>query len=97
MRANHWVENKLAASVNILPQMDSIYVWEGELRHGTEHKIFIKTCASRLAALQSRDLAKPATLQNIKSAHPYAVAEILHFKIDSGDPDYLNWITASIQ
>jgi uncharacterized protein involved in tolerance to divalent cations len=58
MRANRRVENKLAASVNILPQMDSIYVWEGKLRNGTEHKIFIKTCASRLDALQSRDLAK---------------------------------------
>ena len=90
-QANHWVENKLAASVNILPQMDSIYVWEGELRNGTEHKI-LKTCAARLAALQS-----PALLSNIKLAHPYAVAEILHIKIDSGDPDYLNWIAASTQ
>ena len=86
-QASHWVEKKLAASVNILPKMDSIYVWKGKLRNGTEHKIFIKTCASRLAALQS----------DIKSTHPYAVAEILHFKIDSGDPDYLNWITASTQ
>ena len=84
-QANHWVENKLAASVNILPKMDSIYVWQGELRNGTEHKIFIKTCASRLDALQSE----------IKSAHPYPVAEILQIKIDSADPDYLNWITAS--
>jgi periplasmic divalent cation tolerance protein len=86
-QANHWVENKLAASVNILPQMDSIYVWQGELRNGTEHKIFIKTCASQLAALHS----------DIKLTHPYAVAEILHIKIDSGDPDYLNWIAASTQ
>jgi len=91
-QASRWVENKLAARVNILPQMDSIYVWEGELRNGTEHKIFIKTCAARLAALQS-----PVLLNNIKLTHPYAVAEILHIKIDSGDPDYLNWITASTQ
>jgi len=35
--------------------------------------------------------------ENCAMAHPYAVAEILHFKIDSGDPDYLNWITASTQ
>jgi len=86
-QAKRWVEKKLAASVNILPQMDSIYVWKGELRNGTEHKIFINTCASRLAALQSE----------IKSAHPYPVAEILQIKIDSADPDYLNWITASTQ
>ena len=84
-QARQWVENKLAASVNILPQMDSIYVWDGELRSGTEHKIFIKTSAQRLDELQ----------REIKSAHPYAVAEILHFRIDSGEPNYLNWITTS--
>ena len=84
-QARQWVENKLAASVNILPQMDSIYVWDGELRSGTEHKIFIKTSAQRLDELQ----------RQIKSAHPYAVAEILHFRIDSGEPNYLNWITTS--
>jgi len=84
-QARGWVQNKLAASVNILPQMDSIYVWQGKLRHGKEHKIFIKTTAPRLAALQ----------QAIKSAHPYAVAEILVFEIDSGDPDYLDWISTS--
>ena len=84
-QARQWVENKLAASVNILPQMDSIYRWDGELRAGTEHKIFIKTSAQRLDELQ----------REIKSAHPYAVAEILHFRIDSGEPNYLNWITTS--
>ena len=42
-QVSHWVENKLAARVNILPKMDSIYVWDGQLRNGTEHKIFIKT------------------------------------------------------
>jgi len=86
-QAEAWLQKKLAASVNILPQMDSIYHWKGEIRHGKEHKIFIKTSANRIAALQ----------REIRAAHPYAVAEILHFKIDSGDPDYLDWITQSTQ
>lgn len=84
-QARCWVNKKLAASVNILPSMDSIYRWKGEIRSGTEHKMFIKTSAGRLAQLQNE----------IKSAHPYAVAEILHIKIDSGEPDYLDWISAS--
>ena len=84
-QAKNWVQKKLAASVNVLPKMDSIYNWKGELRQGEEHKIFIKTCSDRIDALQ----------QEIKTAHPYAVAEILQFKIDSGEPDYLNWITES--
>ena len=51
-QANRWVPNKLAASVNVLPQMDSTYVWNGEMQHGKEHKLFIKTCASNLDNLQ---------------------------------------------
>ena len=86
-QARNWLEKNLAASVNVLPKMDSIYQWKGELRQGQEHKIFIKTCADRLAELD----------REISSAHPYAVAEILHFKIDSGNSDYLNWIAQSTQ
>ncbi len=86
-QAEAWLQKKLAASVNVLPQMESIYHWKGEIRHGKEHKMFIKTSATRVAALQ----------REIRAAHPYAVAEILHFKIDSGDPDYLDWITQSTQ
>ena len=85
IQAQGWVEKKLAASVNILPPMDSIYTWKDELRSGREHKMFIKTTDARLAALETE----------IKSAHPYAVAEIICFKIDSGEPDYLDWISAS--
>ena len=86
-QAGRWLEKKLAASVNILPLMESMYHWKGEIRRGTEHKIFIKTTGDRLAALQ----------QEIRAAHPYAVAEILHFRIDSADPDYLDWINRSTQ
>ena len=81
-QARSWLEKKLAAAVNILPQMDSMYHWKGELRHGTEHKMLIKTSAKRVAELE----------RTIRSEHPYAVAEILLFEIDSGDPDYLDWI-----
>ena len=84
-QAERWVDKKLAASVNILPQMDSIYRWKGEIRHGSEHKIFVKTSAERLDELG----------QEIRAAHPYAVAEILHFRIDSADTDYLDWIDRS--
>ena len=87
LQAERWVEKKLAASVNILPRMDSIYRWKGEIRHGREHKIFVKTTAGRIEALQ----------REIRQNHPYAVAEILHFRIDSADPDYLDWISHSTQ
>ena len=84
-QAQSWLQKKLAASVNILPPMDSMYHWKGEIRHGTEHKIFIKTVASCLEKLR----------REIRTAHPYAVAEILYFRIDSGDAEYLQWISES--
>ena len=84
-QARLWLEKKLAASVNVLPEMDSMYHWKGEIRQGTEHKIFIKTTASRIEALE----------REICAAHPYAVAEVLQFKIDSAAADYLDWISAS--
>jgi len=86
-QARLWLQKKLAASVNILPQMDSIYHWKGEIREGREHKIFIKTSAARIGELE----------REINAAHPYAVAEILQFKIDSGDSAYLDWIAQSTQ
>jgi len=93
LRARNWVQKKLAASVNILPQMDSIYVWEGELRSGKEHKMFIKTSTARLEALQ----------REIESAHPWPayltvfLLRTLQFKIDSGNREYLDWIKLSTQ
>jgi periplasmic divalent cation tolerance protein len=84
-QARGWLESRLAASVNILPQMDSLYRWKGEIRHGREHKIFVKTTGERLDELR----------REIRAAHPYEVAEILQFRIDSGDPEYLDWITSS--
>lgn len=87
LQAQHRVKNKLAESVNILPKMDSIYVWQGELRSGMKHKMFTKTRANRLEVLH----------QEIEPARPYAVAEILQFKIDSGNREYLDWIKLSTQ
>ena len=60
LQAKSWLQKKLAASVNILPKMDSIYYWKGELRQGEEHKIFVKTSYDRIDALQ----------REMKTAHP---------------------------
>ena len=84
-QAADWVEKKLAASVNILPPMESIYRWKGEIRRGSEHKIFIKTTEARLDALR----------EQVRSTHPYAVAEFICFRIDSGEPEYLDWIAST--
>lgn len=80
-----WLEKKMAANVNILPKIDSIYRWKGEIRQGKEHQVLIKTSADRVEALE----------QEIRRAHPYAMAEILRIAIASDDADYLDWIKQS--
>ena len=83
--ARDWVNKKLAACVNILPPMQSIYHWDGELQQGEEHQILIKTDDRRAKALE----------QAIATAHPYECPEIIRLDIDGGYTPYLNWITGT--
>lgn len=86
--ARSLVEQKLAACVNILPGVSSIYAWKGEIQTDEEVLLLIKT----RAALFSEKLA-PA----IKALHPYEVPEIIALPIEMGAADYLNWIGQETQ
>lgn len=77
------VENKLAACVNILPGMRSIYVWKGAIQTDEEVLLLVKTSA----ALFSDGLV-PA----VKALHPYELPEIIALPIQMGAPDYLEWV-----
>ncbi|RBA24830.1 divalent-cation tolerance protein CutA [Herminiimonas fonticola] len=77
------VERRLAACVNILPAMRSIYRWEGQLEEANEVAMQIKTTAAHYTELEAV----------IKAAHPYAVPEIIAIPIVDGLPAYLDWIT----
>ena len=85
--ARQWLNQGLVACVNILPEMQSLYIWEGELNTGTEHQILLKTHVSKVNALQ----------QAIVSMHPYECPEILQLPITGGFEDYLNWIKGSTE
>ncbi len=85
--ARHWVNKKLAACVNILPSMLSIYHWEGKLNQGSEHQLVIKTAQSKSEALK----------QAILKQHPYECPEILILPCNGGHQDYLNWITGYVK
>lgn len=76
------VERRLAACVNILPAMRSIYRWEGQVEDAREVAMQIKTTAAHYAELEAA----------IKTAHPYAVPEIIAIPIVDGLPAYLDWI-----
>lgn len=79
------VEAHLAACVNIVPKVTSIYEWKGEVCEETELLLMIKTQQNRIEELK-------ATLGEI---HPYEVPEFVVLPITDGLPDYLNWVFAN--
>jgi periplasmic divalent cation tolerance protein len=81
------VEERLAACVNVLAPMESIYRWEGNIEQETERQVVIKTSRDRVAALWER----------IRELHPYDVPEFLVLPIVVGNDAYLRWVADSSQ
>jgi periplasmic divalent cation tolerance protein len=81
------VSARLAACVNILPQMNSIYVWEGKLNEDAEVVLIAKTTAGRI----------PELVAKVKSLHSYSVPCIVSLAVEDGHPPFLEWIAASVE
>lgn len=79
------VEERLAACVNILPPMRSVYRWQGKVERADERQLLIKTGLGRLRALEKR----------VKQLHPDEVPEFLAVMIDKTAKDYLSWVVGS--
>jgi periplasmic divalent cation tolerance protein len=77
------VADGLAACVNILPGMMSIYRWQGEIEQAQETVMIFKT----------REDLSVAVTQAVRARHPYEVPAVVVMAIVDGDPDYLDWIT----
>ena len=78
------VDERLAACVNILPGITSVYRWEGAVETGEEVLLMAKTMRARLDALTVR----------VKQLHPYDVPEVIAVGIQGGLLAYLDWIAA---
>ncbi len=76
------VEERLAACVNILPPMTSVYWWNGELQQDVEHLLIVKTARDRVEALQER----------ISQLHPYDLPEFIVVSVADGSARYLAWV-----
>src|SRR5215207_1037335 len=76
------VEAQLAACVNVLPVMESIYRWEGRVQRDSERQVILKTSRERVAALWQR----------VRELHPYDVPEFIVLPIVDGNDAYLRWI-----
>lgn len=80
------VGERLAACVNLVPAVRSIYRWEGAVEDATETLAIIKTTAEGYAALAAR----------VTELHPYAVPELLALPVAAGHAPYLAWVAASV-
>lgn len=78
------VEAKLAACVNILPRVQSVYRWQGVVESASEIPLLIKSTATNYPALEAA----------IRAHHPYDLPEIIALPITQGLPAYLNWVAA---
>jgi periplasmic divalent cation tolerance protein len=81
--SNQLVSERFAACANILPSVQSIYRWKGEIESGGETLVFFKVSEDRQSAFQDK----------LRSLHPYDVPEIIFVPVASGLPEYLQWVS----
>jgi periplasmic divalent cation tolerance protein len=80
------ISQKLAACVNILPGVRSVYEWQGKVEIAQEHLLLIKSHQDRYAAIEAA----------LKDLHPYQLPEIIAVAIERGSLDYLKWIDSCL-
>nr|XP_054510258.1 protein CutA homolog [Agelaius phoeniceus] len=84
--ARSLVQQRLAACVNIIPGVTSVYTWQGKLEEDSEVLLMIKTRSSRV----------PALSDFVRSHHPYEVPEVVALPVAQGNPPYLRWVRDSV-
>jgi periplasmic divalent cation tolerance protein len=84
--ANGLVKSQLAACVQILPKMTSVYVWEGKIEKGSEYLLLIKTLPEKYEAVE----------KYILDHHSYETPEIVAIDAEKVSAGYLGWLTDSL-
>jgi len=85
--ARQLLEKRLVACVNLVPQITSMYWWEGKIQEDCEVLLIAKTLAERIEELK----------RVIPELHPYDVPELLVLPVEDGLPAYLSWVKTELQ
>ena len=81
--SNELVTERFAACANMLPSVESIYRWKGQIESGSETLVLFKLSEDRQSAFQDK----------LRSLHPYDVPEIIFVPVAGGLPEYLQWVS----
>jgi periplasmic divalent cation tolerance protein len=80
------VERRLAACVQIMAEMESVYRWQGKIERQAEILLIAKTVSGKFAELE----------REVRSVHSYETPEIVAFPLTDGSRPYLDWLSASV-
>lgn len=80
------VEEKLAACATVMPQVESIYHWQGEVERAAEALVLLKTAVQKVEALRNR----------LHELHAYETPEFLVVEVEQGSAAYLEWLRRSV-
>jgi len=81
------VESGLAACVNIIGQVQSMYIWNGKIQDDTEAVLIAKTTSLRL----------PELIARVRALHSYDCPCIVSLPVSGGNPDFLDWVGAQVE
>jgi periplasmic divalent cation tolerance protein len=80
--ADALVDERLAACVNLVPGLRSVYRWQGAIEHSDEVLLLAKTSRDRFDALTAR----------VRELHPHELPEVIAVEVAGGLPAYLDWV-----